>query len=135
MSSFVVQSVALDAPFRKAFDYISNPHNLPQWTNAFRQVNGARALMQTPAGSVEVGLEVRASPESGSIDWIMTFPDSTREAAYSRLIDSGGGQTIYSFVLLAPGTALENLEGVLEQQSEILKHELERLQQVLGDSN
>ncbi|MCI0402178.1 MAG: SRPBCC family protein [Acidobacteria bacterium] len=135
MSLFVVQSVALEASYTRAFNYIANPQNLPKWTNAFRHVNGTRALMQTPEGSVEVGLETRASAESGTIDWIMTFPDRTREAAYSRLVDSGKGQTIYSFVLLAPGAALETLEGVLEQQSEILKHELERLQQVLREGN
>src|SRR5258708_2207601 len=130
MQTFDVQSVEIAAPFARAFAYIADPQNLPRWTGAFKEIREGRAVLQTPAGSTEVGLVVDASREHGTIDWIMTFPDGSVAKAYSRLIDKGG-KCIYSFVLMAPPLPLEQIEGALAQQSRTLSEELARLRAVL----
>ncbi len=125
-----MQSIEIAAPFAKTFAYIADPRNLPQWTGAFKRVCEGRAVMQTPAGSVEVGLAVDAARDCGTIDWSMTFPDGAVAKAYSRLIDKSG-KCIYSFVLMAPPVPLEQLEGALAQQSFTLREELATLREVL----
>jgi hypothetical protein len=126
-----VQTVELAAPFEAAFRYIADPRTLPEWTRAFRSVSAGRAILATPKGAVEVGLEVRASHEAGTVDWVMTFPDGSVAQAFSRLIDRGK-RTLFSFVLLAPPVPLEQLEGALEEQSRTLREELEALQRKLA---
>jgi hypothetical protein len=127
MKDFDVQTVALAAPFDRAFRYIADPANLPEWTRAFRSVSGGRARLETPRGAVEVGLRVDASPGTGTVDWTMTFPDGTVGRAFSRLVDIGP-RRLYTFVLLAPPVPLEALEGALAEQSRTLREELAALQ-------
>lgn len=122
-----VQHIRIDVPMRRAFAYISDASRLPEWTQAFAAVNGSTALMRTPRGEVEVGLEVLARREQGTVDWRMAFPDGTTEIAYSRLVPAGSDATVFSFVLLPPEAALEQLEGGLEQQAAILADELRNL--------
>jgi len=130
MQDFDVQTVALAAPFDVAFRYVADPQRLPEWTHAFRSVSGGRARLATPRGEVEVGLEVRASRETGTVDWIMTFPDHTVGRAFSRVVDLGA-RSLFSFILLAPPVALEQLEGALAEQSRTLRDELQTLQRKL----
>jgi hypothetical protein len=134
MKTFDVQGVEISADFARAFDYIANPRKLPEWTNAFRSVSDGKAVLETPAGAAEIALDVRAFREHGTVDWIMRFPDQTVETAYSRLVSTGEGKCIFSFVLMAPKVPLEHLEGTLEQQSAILSRELTKLQQILNQS-
>jgi hypothetical protein len=81
MDSFRVESVRLATTPEKAFRYIADPRNLPSWTHAFKCVQNGVAIMTTPAGSVEVNLEVKASASEGTIDWHMTFPDGNGASA------------------------------------------------------
>lgn len=80
MKTFDVQAIEIHAPIDRAFSYIADTHNLPEWTGAFKKVTGARALMQTPGGAVEIDLEVNASRQHGTVDWSMSFPCSTYAA-------------------------------------------------------
>lgn len=132
MRDFDVQAIEIGAPFDAVFRYIADPATLPEWTHAFRSVSAGRATLVTANGSVDVGLEVRASRESGTVDWIMTFPDGNVGRAFSRLVGIGADRTIYSFVLLAPPVPLERLEGALAQQAKILAEELATLRKRLG---
>lgn len=132
MRDFEVQTVEIEAQFDAAFEYISDPRTLPEWTHAFRSVSNGRATMVTARGSVEVGLRVESSPVAGTIDWIMTFPDRNVGRAFSRLIDLGS-RTLYSFVLMAPPVPLEQLEGALEEQARVLREELTALQGKLSN--
>ena len=100
-------------------------------TLTFKRVTGGRALMQTPAGSCEIGLHLEAARPQGTIDWIMTFPDGTVERAYSRLADLGDGSCAYTFVLTPPKAPMEQLEGTLEVQTKTLAQELAHLRRVL----
>ena len=89
MQDFDVQTVEIEAPFDVAFRYIADPGTLPEWTHAFRSVSDGRAILVTPEGAVDIGLEVRASREAGTVDWTMTFPDGSVAQAFSRLVERG----------------------------------------------
>lgn len=128
--NFDVQSIALDAPTDKVFSYIADPRNLPKWTKAFAQADEKSALMVTPDGQLGVGLKVVASREAGTIDWHMMMPDGTAAAAFSRVTPNGSG-SVYSFVLMAPPVPIEQVEGTLQQQKELLREELGNLQKIL----
>jgi hypothetical protein len=134
METFDVQSIGIDAPFEKAFAYIADPHNLPQWAHAFQAVSNGRARLWTPNGSVDIGLTTVVSREHGTVDWVLTFPDGSRAQAYSRVIELGPDRCAYSFVLTPPPVSLEQLEGTLQRQSEILRAELMQLRRILEES-
>jgi len=133
MRDFDVQTVELAVPFDVAFRYIADARMLPVWTHAFRSVADGRAELVTPRGTVSVGLQVQAARESGTVDWLMTFPDGSTGRAYSRLIERGD-RTLYSFVLLVPPGPLEEVEGALEEQAKALAEELQTLQRNLSGS-
>jgi hypothetical protein len=132
MDAFRVESIQIKAGFDKAFAYIAAPENLPQWTRAFKSVQNGKAIMATPAGTVEVRLKVNVSHAEGTIDWRMRFPDGNEATAYSRLVRQSDEACVYSFVLLAPPVPLAQLEGALNQQVEILREELQKLNQILN---
>lgn len=132
MRDFDVQTVELAVPFAAAFRYVADPRTLPEWTHAFRSVSDGRATLVTPKGAVDVGLEVKAASETGTVDWIMTFPDGSIGRAFSRLIDRGD-RSLFSFILLAPPVRLEEVEGALEEQSQALREELGTLQRKLAN--
>jgi hypothetical protein len=131
MRDFDVQTVELEAPFDTAFGYIADARRLPEWTRVFRSVADGRATLATPKGTVEIGLEVKASRAAGTVDWTMTFPDGSVGRAFSRLV-AREGRSLYSFVLLAPPVPLEQLEGALAEQSGTLREELKALQRTLA---
>jgi hypothetical protein len=132
MRTFDVQSVEINAPFEKAFEFISRAEGLPEWASAFESVRDGRAVMRTPAGTLTIALSVQSSREQGTVDWLMTFPDGSVAKAFSRVIDNGPNSCIYSFVLTPPPVPLEQLEGALEQQSQTLREELTKLQRLIG---
>jgi len=131
MKQFDVQGVRLRVPAKKSFAFIADPANLPIWAKAFRTVSNGRAMLQTPGGAVEIRLTVEASDKRGTIDWIMEFPDGAVARACSRIVPITAEDCVYSFVLLPPPVPLEQLEGALEQQSRILKEELQTLKTIL----
>lgn len=133
MKTFDVQTVEINAPFEKVFNYIAEPRNLPEWTNAFKEASNGQARLETPNGNVDVVLKVGASREQGTIDWTITFPDESVATAFSRVISKQDGKSIYSFVLMAPPVPLEQLEGALDAQSEILRKELSKLTGILSE--
>jgi hypothetical protein len=134
MMIFDVQNIEIKESVSKVFDYIANPNNLPAWTSAFKKVQNGYAVLQTPNGSIEITLKVNTSKAHGTIDWIMIFPDGSLSTAYSRVVDSGKGSSIYSFVILAPPVSLEKIEGALQQQTKILREELLSLSKILEKS-
>jgi hypothetical protein len=131
MKNFDVQSISIATTLTNAFSYISNPDTLPEWTNAFKKASNTSATLQTPNGEVDISLEVKSSNESYTIDWYMQFPDGSLATAFSRLIPITENQCIYSFVLTPPPVPLEQLEGTLEMQSQILAKELLNLKEIL----
>lgn len=131
MKTFDVQGIELNVPRHEAFRFIADAAHLPRWTSAFASVTPGRAVMRTPTGEVVIDLEVETSPELGTIDWRMTFPDGSVATAFSRVVEIGRSRCIFSFVLTAPPVPLEQLEGALEAQSRTLREELNKLKGIL----
>ena len=131
MKTFDVQGINLQIPQKRAFSYIADPAQLPHWTSAFASVTKGKAVLRTPNGEVEIGLVVESSAEQGTIDWLMTFPDSSVATACSRVVKLDAKSCVYTFVLTPPPVPLELLEGALEAQSRTLAEELQKLKRIL----
>jgi len=131
MKRFDVQSIDIAVARGRAFGFIADPEGLPRWAEAFESVSARVAVMRTPQGRVEVGLETLASPDQGTIDWRITFPDGSVARAYSRVVELDPGRCAYTFVLMAPPVPLQDLEGALEVQSKTLARELVTLKGIL----
>jgi hypothetical protein len=113
------------------FAFLREPRNLPKWAHAFVSAENGRARLQTPAGAVDVGLEVAADGHTGVVDWRLEFPDGSIAVAQSRVTDTTRGTCIYSFVLHAPPVALEQVEGALDVQRVTLTSELAALKALM----
>lgn len=131
MTMFDVQGVEIMAPRRKVFEFVREPGNLPRWAHAFVSAGDGRARLETPAGAVDVAVEVSADAQTGTVDWRLAFPDGVVVIAQSRVTETTRGTCIYSFVLHAPPVALEQVEGALEAQSETLRSELATLKSLM----
>lgn len=128
-----VQSINLATSTENAFNYIANPLNLSKWTGAFKEADKKSALLVTPNGELNIGLETKTNKELGTIDWYMTMPDGSIGVAYSRVTTGPDHNAIYSFVLIAPPVPLEEIEGTLATQIGQLKEELITLQTILTE--
>ena len=126
LKTFDVQYIEIEAPVEKVFSFVADPVNLPRWTAAFREANNSSALLVTPNGELRIGLQT-ITDASGVIDWHMQMPDGSIGKAYSRVTALPNGNTVYSFVLLAPPVPVEEIEGTLEQQKQLLAAELKKL--------
>ena len=131
MRMFDVEGIEITAPHRKVFEFLREPTNLPRWAHAFVSVWNGHARLETPAGAVDVGLDVLANAESGVVDWRLTFPDGTVGLAQSRVTETTRGTCIYSFVLHAPPVTLEHVEGALDAQRRLLQSELATLKSLM----
>ena len=127
MKTFDVQSIGIGKSLGHVFDFIAAPANLPLWAHAFKRADAKSAELVTPNGAVLVDLETITDESRGTIDWRMTFPDSSVGVAYSRVTPDGGDRSVYSFVLMAPPVPLEALEGALSAQIAVLAEELQTL--------
>jgi uncharacterized protein YndB with AHSA1/START domain len=133
MRMFDVQGIEINASRGRVFDFLRDPGNLPRWAHAFVSAEDGRARLQTPAGAVDVGLNVVADPQTGVVDWRLEFPDGTVGVAHSRVTDTARGTCIYSFVLHAPPVALEQVEGALDVQRVALASELATLKALMEE--
>jgi hypothetical protein len=131
MRLFDVQGIEIVATRTKVFEFLRKPGNLPQWAHAFVSAEEGRARLETPAGTVDVGLGVSADAETGIVDWRLAFPDGSVGVAQSRVTETTRGTCIYSFVLHAPPVALEQVEGAFEAQRALLQSELATLKALM----
>ena len=131
MCMFDVQGVEISAPPGKVFEFVRDARNLPQWAHGFESAESGRARLSTPAGAVDVGLDVSADARTGVVDWRLRFPDGSMGVAQSRVTETLRGTCIYSFVLHAPPVALEQVEGALESQRVQLQDELATLKSLM----
>ena len=131
MRMFDVQGMEITAPRHKVFEFLREPANLPRWAHAFVSAREGHARLETPAGAVDVGLDVSADAETGVVDWRLAFPDGGVGIAQSRVTETTRGTCIYSFVLHAPPVALEQVEGALEAQRAQLESELATLKSLM----
>jgi hypothetical protein len=131
MRMFDVQGIEIVAARTRVFEFLREPGNLPRWAHAFLRADGERARLETPAGAIDVGLDVAADADTGTVDWRLTFPDGSVGVAQSRVTETTRGTCIYSFVLHAPPVALEQIEGALEAQRATLRCELATLKSLM----
>jgi hypothetical protein len=131
MRMFDVQGIEIMAPRHKVFEFVREPNNLPRWAHAFVSAGDGRARLETPAGAIDVGLEIVADAQAGAVDWRLAFTDGGVGIAQSRVTETARGTCIYTFVLHAPPVALEQVEGALEAQSETLRSELATLKSLM----
>ena len=131
MRMFDVQGIEIRAPRHKVFEFVRASGNLPRWARAFVSAGNGRARLETPAGAVDIGLDVSADAEAGTVDWRLEFPDGGVGIAQSRVTETTRGTCIYSFVLHAPPVALEQIEGALDAQSGTLRSELATLKALM----
>ena len=131
MKTFAVQGIEIMATRDRVFQFVREPKNLPRWAEAFVSAGDGRARLETPAGAVDVALDVLAVSEAGTVDWRLTFPDGGVGLAQSRVTETTRGTCIYSFVLHAPPVALEQVEGALDAQSVTLRSELATLKSLI----
>lgn len=131
MQMYDVQAIEIMAPRPTVFEFLRQPANLPHWAHAFVSAGDGRARLETPAGAVDVGLEVSADVETGVVDWRLAFPEGSTGIAQSRVTETTRGTCIYSFVLHAPPVALELVEGALEAQRALLRTELATLKSLM----
>jgi uncharacterized protein YndB with AHSA1/START domain len=131
MKTFDVQSICIEAPRNRVFEFVAEPSNLPKWANAFKTADARCARLQTPHGPATIALRTVTRQDAGTIDWTMTFPDGSVRTAYARVTPDGENRAVFSFVLMAPPVPLEAVEGALEAQRKILAEELVRLKTIL----
>ena len=131
MRMFDVQGIEINATRSKVLEFLRLPENLPRWAHAFASVSNGRARLETPGGAVDIGVEVSADVQAGTVDWQLEFPDGGVGIAQSRVTETTRGTCIYSFVLHAPPVALEQIEGALETQSRTLRSELTTLKELM----
>ena len=131
MHLFDVQGIEIPATREEVFDFVRKSSNLPSWAHAFVSAGHDHARLATPAGTVDVGLEVAADAATGTVDWRLIFPDGSVGIAQSRVTETVRGTSIYSFVLHAPAVALEHIEGALEAQRLQLQSELAMLKSLM----
>jgi len=91
MRIFDVQGIEITAPCRKVFEFLREPGNLPRWAHAFVAAGDGRARLETPAGAMDVALEVSADVETGTVDWRLVFPDDGVGIAQSRVTGTTRG--------------------------------------------
>jgi len=131
MKTFDVQSIGIEAPRSRVFEFVAQPSNLPKWTSAFKSADARSARLETPQGGVAIELRTDARRDVGTVDWTMIFPDGSVGTAYARVTPNGEDRSVFSFVLLAPPVPLETLEGALDAQRRVLAEELVRLKTTL----
>jgi hypothetical protein len=133
MKMFDVQGIEIMTSPDKVFAFLREPANLPRWAHAFVSAGDDRARLATPAGGVDITLDVTAQPGAGTVDWRLTFPDGGIALAQSRVTGTTRGSCIYSFVLHAPPVALEQIEGALHAQMATLGTELATLKALMEE--
>ena len=76
-----------------------------QWAHAFVSAEEGRARLETPAGAVDVGLDVLADAETGTVDWRLAFSDGTRGATRPSAMRARHAEVIDGTVTGMPSTA------------------------------
>ena len=76
MRMFDVQGIEIVATRAKVFEFLKEPGNLPQWAHAFVSAEEGRARLETPAGAVDVGLDVSADADASKCHGSNAPPES-----------------------------------------------------------
>jgi uncharacterized protein YndB with AHSA1/START domain len=119
----------LDAPSQRAFEYLSQPENLPRWATEFARelrVEGGRYTVVNGLG--EFLFRIDADEATGVID-MYAGPSEEELALFpTRVVPLSGDRTAYTFTMFqAPGMPDE----LFESQYQSLRRELENVKREL----
>jgi Polyketide cyclase / dehydrase and lipid transport len=93
MQISLTQTVSIASPPELVFDFVADPRNLPLWAPAFAtsiERDGEHWLVHS--GGAQLRLEVRASRELGTVDFLAAdAPPDRPVGAYSRVVHNGAG--------------------------------------------
>ena len=118
-------TVMLEAPSQRAFEYLSQPENLPRWATEFARelrVEGGRYTVVNGLG--EFLFRIDADEATGVID-MYAGPSEEELALFpTRVVPLSGDRTAYTFTMFqAPGMPDE----LFESQYQSLRRELENV--------
>jgi hypothetical protein len=124
-------SLSIDAPFKKAYDYISDAANLPAWAPGFfhsvERVNG-KWVAKTTAGPV--GIRFADRNPFGILDHYVTVDSGPETANPMRLIPNGTGCELLFTLFRTPETS----ETQFADDAETVLKDLTNLKAILQSS-
>ena len=121
-------SVTLNVPYDRAYDYLSDWRNQPEWAVNFvkgiRQ-EGEQIIMTTPNGDVPI--QWRTNRELGAID--MVFPN---DSVLPTRLTAIGDSLVYTFTFSLPA---ETPDSVFHEAQVSMDEELVTLKRILEVQN
>lgn len=121
-------SLSIDAPFQKAYDYISDAAHLPEWAPGFflsmRLVDG-KWVAQTTIGPI--GFRFAERNPFGVLDHFVTVESGPETANPMRLIPNGTGCELLFTLFRAP----EMSEARFTEDAETVLKDLRKLKAIL----
>jgi hypothetical protein len=124
-------SLSIDAPFQKAYDYISDAANLPKWAPGFflsmKPVDG-KWIAETTIGPV--GFRFAERNPFGVLDHYVKPESDPETANFMRLIPNGSGCELL-FTLFRTG---EMTEAQFQEDAETVLKDLRNLKAILESS-
>lgn len=129
--TFILEGISIDRSASDVFKFVSDRFTLPAWTKAFKKVTPDGADYETPGGTVPIGLDVIADRDSGTVDWVMTFPEGNIARAFGRVLAEESSARANVQFFFAPTLPPEGRAATLEQLSTIIREEFIVLKQTL----
>jgi hypothetical protein len=121
-------SLSVDAPFQRAYDYISDPANLPKWAPGFflslRLVEG-KWVAETTIGPI--GFRFAERNPFGVLDHYVTVESGPETANPMRLIPNGTGCELLFTLFRTP----EMPEAQFQEDAETVLNDLRTLKTIL----
>ncbi|WP_261129867.1 hypothetical protein [Bacillus sp. Marseille-Q3570] len=122
-------SISIDCSVNKAYDFISNPENLPQWS-FFKSVKKVNDQWIAETGDGPVNIRFVDQNEFGIVDHFVTpSPDESIMMPMRVIPNSTGCEVIFTVFqqpMMSEGQFNEDLDQV-QQDLETLKQLLERM--------
>jgi hypothetical protein len=123
-------AIAIDKPFKPAYDYISDPANFPKWAASFCQaialVDG-KWVAETPIGKLAIRFVERN--DYGVLDHYVAIPAGPELLNPMRLVPNRSG-CVLTFTLFQPGhmsdAEFREDKGMVLKDLETLKAVLEK---------
>ncbi len=102
------KTISIEAEPGRVFRFVADPAQLPRWAVGFAKAvrqDGDRWLVATGAG--EIPFRVRADPETGIVDFVMSPAPAVEVTASSRVVARGQGAEYVFTQVQPPGMADE----------------------------
>lgn len=122
------QSISIHAPRELALAFMSNPSNLPRWAVGFaKSVRQERDGWVVSTGSGDVRLRIKAEPESGSVDFVISPAPGVEALAATRVLPNEAGCEVVFTQFQQPGMP----DDAFDKSVRAVTHELSVLKALL----